>query len=252
MLLGAGQGRRLAPLTNDRPKCLVTVAGRPLLEWQLAALAAVGIKDVTIVTGFGGHMIETAVKVMAPELNAHCLYNPFYSVADNIGSCWIARDLIGDDTVLINGDTLFDPRILARVSAEAERPISVTIDRKSHYDDDDMKVSVEEGALKRISKKLTEDVSGESIGMIRFRDGGGQRFVDRLTAKLQDPEALRLWYLSVIDELSQEGDVGVVSIEGLPWAEVDFLHDLPVAAERVGAFDWPAPGKVTGRQGKAS
>ncbi|MEM0942611.1 MAG: phosphocholine cytidylyltransferase family protein [Pseudomonadota bacterium] len=251
MLLGAGQGRRLAPLTNDRPKCLVSIAGRPLLEWQLAALESVGIQDVTIVTGFGGHMVETAVKVMSPQLNLRCLYNPFYSVADNIGSCWVAREVIGDDTVLINGDTLFDPRILARVLDEAERPISVTIDRKENYDADDMKVSLEGGELRRIAKTLTEGVDGESIGMIRFQNGGGNRFVDRLTAKLQNPEALSLWYLSVIDELAQEGDVGVVSIEGLPWAEVDFLHDLPVAAERVGAFDWPATDRSLGRRGRA-
>ncbi|MEM9043640.1 MAG: phosphocholine cytidylyltransferase family protein [Pseudomonadota bacterium] len=252
MLLSAGQGRRLAPLTNERPKCLVEIASKPLLEWQLAALSAAGIEDVTIVTGFGGQLVETAVKVMGSPLNLTCLYNPFFSVADNIGSCWIARDFIGDDTVLINGDTLFDPRILSRVLSEAHQPISVTVDCKDIYDDDDMKVSVHDGCLRRISKTLSHDVNGESIGMIRFRDGGGERFVHRLRNKLQDPDALRLWYLSVIDELSQEGGVGVVSIAGLPWAEVDFLHDLPVAAERIGIFEWPALGSKSGYQGRAS
>lgn len=241
VLLCAGQGRRLAPLTDDRPKCLVSVAGQTMLAWQLRALAAAGIEDVTVVTGFEGAAVETALKVIAPPMPATCLHNPFYGVADNISSCWVARDLIGDDTVLINGDTLFDPRILIRLLDEAAAPITVTIDRKNSYDADDMKVSVSEGRLLRISKTLTDDVNGESIGMIRFQNGGGGRFGQHLSVKLHDQAALKLWYLSIIDELAKIGDVGVVSIEGLPWAEIDFLHDIPIAAERIDAFTWPAP-----------
>ena len=112
VLLSAGQGRRLAPLTDNKPKCLVNVAGRTMLEWQLHAIAAVGISEVTVVTGFCGSTVEDAVKVMAPPLRVECLHNPFYSVADNISSCWIAREKFGPDTVLVNGDTLFDQRSL--------------------------------------------------------------------------------------------------------------------------------------------
>lgn len=239
VLLCAGQGRRLAPLTDDRPKCLVNVAGQTMLAWQLRALAAAGIEDVTVVTGFESEAVETALKVIAPPMPVTCLHNPFYGVADNIGSCWVARDLIGEDTVLINGDTLFDPRVLLRLMDEAEAPITVTIDRKGSYDADDMKVTVRDGQLLRISKALTENVNGESIGMIRFQAGGGARFGRQLAAKLREPTALKLWYLSIIDELAKAGDVGVVSIEGLPWAEIDFLHDIPIAAERIDAFAWP-------------
>lgn len=238
VLLSAGQGRRLAPLTDDRPKCLVNISGRTILEWQLKALAAAGVEHATVVTGFGGAAIENALKVIAPAVDVQCLHNPFYSVADNIGSCWVARDLIGDDTVLINGDTLFDPRILRHVLETADAPISVTMDSKGSYDSDDMKVSTEDGRLLRISKALTEDVTGESIGMLRFQNGGGQRFTRHLSDKLRDPEALKLWYLSIIDELAALGNVGTVSIAGLPWAEIDFLRDIPIAEERVASFDW--------------
>jgi len=238
VLLSAGQGRRLAPLTDNKPKCLVNVAGRTILEWQLHALAHAGIEDVTVVTGFHANTVEAALKVTSAPLRLRCLNNPFYCVADNISSCWVARDLIGADTVLINGDTLFDQRILAHVLATASDPISVTIDQKSVYDDDDMKVSTAEGRLNRIGKLLTEGVNGESIGMLRFLGEGGDRFTDRLDARLRDPAALRLWYLSIIDELAIEGGVGVVPINGLPWAEVDFPHDISFAAERVTSFDW--------------
>ena len=240
LLLSAGQGRRLAPLTDTRPKCLVPVAGRTILEWQLHALAAAGIEEVTVVTGFHGETVEAALKVAAPPMRVRCLWNPFYAVADNIGSCWLARELIGPDTVMINGDTLFDPRVLSRLLEQASAPITVTIDRKHAYDDDDMKIRATGERLDRIGKKLTGAIDGESIGMLRFRGDGGARFAARLDTRLRDPAALKLWYLSIIDELAAEGGVGIVSIEGLPWAEVDFPCDLPVAAEAVAAFDWPA------------
>lgn len=254
VLLGAGQGRRLAPLTDNRPKCLVEIAGRPLLEWQLLALAEAGVGEATVVTGFGAAAVEAALTVMAPPVRVTCRHNPFYSVADNIGSCWIARDLFGDDTLLINGDTLFDPRIPARVLAEARAPINVTIDVKDGYDADDMKVRLDGERLTAIGKKLTAPVDGEAIGMIRLRDGGGQRFAAVLEETLRDPEALKRWYLSVVDEMAGTGGIATVSIAGLPWAEVDYPHDLGIAAERVAAFEWrePVAAGAAARTGRAT
>ncbi|HET7410194.1 MAG TPA: phosphocholine cytidylyltransferase family protein [Paracoccaceae bacterium] len=238
VLLGAGQGRRLAPLTDNRPKCLVEIAGRPLLEWQLMALAEAGVEEATIVTGFGAAAVETALAVIAPSIRVTCRHNPFFAVADNIGSCWVARDLFRDDTLLINGDTLFDPRIPARVLAEARAPVSVTIDAKDSYDVDDMKVQLDGDRLVHIGKKLEAPIHGESIGMLRFQGEGGPRFAATLDATLRDPAALSRWYLSVIDALAGEGGVGTVSIKGLPWAEVDYPHDLAIAAASVAAFEW--------------
>jgi choline kinase len=238
VLLSAGQGRRLSPLTDQRPKCLVEVAGRSILDWQLRALGHAGIEGVTVVTGFGAAAVEAALKVIGPSIPVTCRHNPFYSVADNIGSCWIARDLVGPDTLLINGDTLFDPRIAARVLSTAGAPVTVTMDRKAAYDADDMKLRLRGSHLARIGKDLTAPIDGESIGMIRFVGDGGPRFAAALETTLRDPAALARWWLRVVDDLAQTETVDTVSIEGLPWAEVDFPHDLPVAAERVAAFDW--------------
>ena len=87
-----------------------------------------------------------------------------------------------------------------------------------------------------IGKTLTDPVDGESIGMIRFRGDGGARFVRAMDRALRDQATLKRWYLSIIDALAQEGGVGVVSIEGLAWSEVDFLRDLPIAERKVAHF----------------
>lgn len=238
VILSAGQGRRLSPLTDHRPKCLVEVAGRPLLAWQLEALAHAGVAEATVVTGFGAAAVEAALAVMAVPMVVTCRHNPFFAVADNIGSCWAARDLFRSDTLLINGDTLIDPRIVETVLTASRLPITVTIDRKTSFDADDMKVRLSGDRLARIGKDLSDPVDGESIGLLRFRESGGARFAAAVDEALRDPAALSRWYLSVVDALAAGGAVGSVSIAGLPWAEVDFPRDLAIAAARVGEFDW--------------
>lgn len=239
VLLSAGQGKRLSPLTDVRPKCLVPIAGKTLLEWQLQAIAACNVKDVTIVTGFQGRSVAASLQLTSLSLSTNYVFNPFYSVADNIGSCWAVRDLLRSDAVLINGDTLFDPLILSRLLREAEKPITVTIDRKVHYDDDDMKIKTNGQLLERIGKKLTGRIDGESIGMLRFKDHGGGLFVDAMEDLLHDPASLHKWYLSIIDRLAPTGEVGVLSIEGALWQEVDFPSDLSAASECVRKIKWP-------------
>ncbi len=234
LLLSAGRGRRLAPLTDHRPKCLLPIASRRVLEWQIRALVEAGVHDITVVTGFRAADVEVLLRTIGIDAELRAVFNPFYARADNIGSCWEARYWIGSDTLLINGDTLFEPAVVTRVLTEARAPISVTIDRKERYDSDDMKVRVAGERLVAIGKTLAEPIDGESIGMIRFREGGGPRFVAALERLLRDEANLRRWYLSVIDELARAGGVEVVSIAGLAWAEIDFPHDLPIAEAVVG------------------
>jgi choline kinase len=236
VILSAGQGKRLSPLTDARPKCLVPIAGRPILEWQMRALAEAGVDEIAVVTGFCADAVEAFLKTTSVPVEVRTVFNPFYSVADNIGSCWAAKELIGEDTLLLNGDTLFEPAIAARVIEQARLPISVTVDAKETYDSDDMKIRCENGRLTAIGKTLSLPVDGESIGMIRFKDEGGARFVAAMRAALSDPATLNRWYLSIIDELAQEGGVGVVSIAGLAWSEIDFLRDLPIAEGKAAHF----------------
>lgn len=237
VILCAGQGRRLLPLTQNRPKCLLPVAGRSVLEWQLRALAENGITDVTVVTGFAAEAVDAMLQGVG-EL-AHGVrtrFNPFFGVSDNTGSCFLVRDIIEGGSrdaggcVLLNGDTLFEPDVLRALLTNAALPITVAIDRKPTYDADDMKVSLEGDRLRAIGKALPLDtVHGESIGMLLFRGDGGARFAEGVEAALRQPEGLKRWYLSVINALSARILVGVVSVEGLSWGEIDFPADVAQA-----------------------
>lgn len=229
IILSAGQGKRLLPHTADRPKCLMPLAGGSVLEWQLQGLASAGVTEVVVVTGFGAAKVD---KMLAerkfPGLTVRTLYNPFYQVADNLGSCWVARHEMVGAFAILNGDTLFDGDVAQRVLQHPTTyPITVTINRKPAYDSDDMKVSTDGDKLTAIGKTLSaEETDGESIGFLRFSDEGAKIFVAEVEKSMSVPEGLRRWYLSAIDHIAKtQGGVGVRSIQGLDWCELDFPAD---------------------------
>lgn len=239
ILLSAGQGSRLAPLTADRPKCLLEVGHQTLIDWQLEALRRCGVPEVAVVIGFQAEMMEAHLaRHDAPGFRVRPLFNPFYKVADNLGSCWMARDEMRGDFLIVNGDTLFETEIARRVLASPDAPITITIDRKPAYDEDDMKIVEEDGALKAVGKKLPLDtVNGESIGMLLFRGSGPRLFTGTVEAMMRTPDGAKVWYLQAIDRLARTGVVRTRLIHGLRWGEVDFLPDLDRARAMVA--EWP-------------
>lgn len=236
VILSAGQGRRLLPLTHDRPKCLLDLDGKALLAWQLDALLGAGVGPITVVTGYAADAVEKLLAADYAHAPVGTLYNPFYEVADNLASCWLARAHFDTETLLVNGDTVFEPALLERLLAAPEAPIRLAVDHKAAYDEDDMKVALAGERLVRVGKALpAEVVNGESIGMLRFSAQGARRFRDAVELALREPAGLRRWYLSVIDALAHAGLVQACSISGLRWAEVDFPQDVPAAAAVVTA-----------------
>lgn len=229
IILSAGQGKRLLPLTADTPKCLLPLSGRSLLEWQLRALTKAGVEEVVVVTGFRADKVEAAIAETATGAYVRTLHNPFFALADNLASCWVARGEMTGDFTILNGDTLFETAVAERLlAAPTAAPITVTINRKPSYDADDMKVSVSGDRLLAIGKILpSESVDGESIGFLRFSPEGGALFVSQVEAMLKVEAGLKHWYLSAVDRIAHETQsVGVLSIEGLDWGELDFPDDL--------------------------
>lgn len=240
IILSAGQGKRLLPLTAQRPKCLLPLGGRTVLEWQIAVLAANGVQEVVVVTGFEAQAVEAVIRARPEDgVLVRAVFNPFFKVADNIGSCFVVRhEMVGDDVVLLNGDTLFPPELFDQARKSVNAPITVTIDRKERYDADDMKVRLDGDRLAAIGKALPAEHShAESIGMLFFSGDGGRIFADALERTIRREDGLKRWYLSVIDELASQVAIGTADICGREWCEIDFPKDLP-AAERLATRLW--------------
>ncbi len=228
IILSAGQGGRLLPLTETLPKCLLPLDDRTILEHQVAALDACGISDIAVVTGFAAAAVDAALADLSGDVpRPRSVYNPFFNVADNLASCWMARHEMLGDFILLNGDTVFEPAVCSALLGAPDAPITLAIDRKSTYDSDDMKVRLDGSRLLEVGKTLEpENVHGESIGMMRFIGDGPERFVGTLEQVMRTPNSLSWWYLKAIGILAERGIVYTQSIEGMTWGEVDFHKDL--------------------------
>src|SRR5205085_5426086 len=129
-----------------------------------------------VVTGFRAEAVEAEVKALAlPRMAVRLVFNPFYSVADNLASCWIVRGEFDREVLLLNGDTLFGPGVAERLIEAGPAEITVTVDRKASYDADDMKVATHGDQLRAIGKTL-EVYDAESIGFLRFSPAGAAKF----------------------------------------------------------------------------
>ncbi len=227
IILSAGQGRRLRPMTESIPKCALRINGQAIIEWQIDILLEAGIPRITVVLGHGAGYVEQLLLKRYGKTQVQTLFNPFFQIADNLASCWIARRAMESDFILLNGDTLFEPRVLEYLLQSPEMPITLAVDHKAAYDDDDMKVHLRDARLLRVGKSLPAAIANaESIGMSYFRGRGPAYFRSAIEDALRRPEALQQWYLSVIDRLADEHVVGACSIAGLHWAELDFPSDL--------------------------
>ncbi|KIO50442.1 sugar phosphate nucleotidyltransferase [Nitrosospira sp. NpAV] len=231
IILSAGQGRRLLPLTENIPKCLLPIGGKPIIEWQIDALLAAGIHNITVVTGFKSSLVEALLQNYANRAQINTIFNPFFEVADNLASCWIARSAMDYDFLLLNGDTIFDEALLIQVLNSASAPITLSVSHKPIYDADDMKVQLDEnGWVKHVSKSLSADqVDCESIGLIFFRENGPQLFRNAVEDALRDQAKLKYWYLSIVDGLAAKQLVNTYSVPGHLWCEIDFIGDLAKA-----------------------
>jgi choline kinase len=248
VILSAGQGSRLLPLTEDRPKCLLPINSSNLIELQIRSLIECGINEVAVVVGFRAPAVDKFLDVFRREgVTVRTLFNPFFNVADNLASCWMARQEMERDFVLLNGDTLFEPQVLDSLLSAPPAAITLAIDRKAAYDSDDMKVRLNGARLVEVGKTLSsEKVDGESIGMMRFLGEGPRRFAEVLHEIMHTPNGISWWYLKAIGVLADQGLVETHSIEGLTWGEVDFPADLEQARQLFPEQGEPAVLKAAG------
>src|SRR3546814_744433 len=120
------------------------------LEWQVTSLIDCGVEDIVFLAGFNLPAVKRSLAHLArrwPSGRFRAVYNPFYGVADNLATCWLARHEMEGDFLLLNSDTLFSLPVLQALLASPAAPVSLAVDHKDRYDDDDMKVQLDGGRL---------------------------------------------------------------------------------------------------------
>lgn len=231
LVLAAGAGRRLRPLTDDLPKALVPVAGRTVLESTLSNFAEVGLTDVVVVVGYCADAIERRV----PELERRTgvaielVHNDHAEDRNNAYSLWCARAWLARGVVLANGDTLHPSSVETLLLGASRTHLTLAVDTVKSLGDEEMKVQADaDGRIRQISKRLPWDATGEYIGVCAVPPTFGDVLADALE-RTWSTDAQR-WYEDAFQLLADEGQrIESVDIGDVDWVEIDDHVDLAKA-----------------------
>ena len=225
MILAAGRGKRLAPLTDDRPKCVLPIGGTTPLDLCLDALAgARSLAEVRIVVGHARERIGELVAARRDSFAVREIFNPRFDDANNLVSALCVADLAGQPFVIVNSDVVCHPAPLVDA---VERPGDfLVIDPARPPREEAMKVRYESERLVAIGKDLDPAIAdGEYIGIAGFSPAGGVGFFEaarRILVGGGDQE----WYEAAIGAAAASLAIGRRETNGLPWIEIDDPSDL--------------------------
>lgn len=225
IIISAGAGTRLLPLTRALPKCLVPVDGRAILDHQLDALAQAGVEAVTVVGGYRVEQLASHLRRPTP-LPTELVFNPFWSTASSIGSVWAARDRLGAPFILLNGDTIFDAAILTYAVAMMRPGVSLLVEPVRAAGLDDMLVRVQDGRVIDVRKELDpERATHRSLGAVL--SAGGDAYRDALADVIGADGGTQAFHHAVVARLARAGTVHAVSPPpGVRWQEIDRPEDI--------------------------
>jgi choline kinase len=242
IILAAGRGRRLWPFTVELPKCLLPLDGCCILEQQLNGLERAGVTEALLVCGFGVRRVREILVGRSGPLRVRLRFNPLCTITDNLISLWTVRGEMADDLILVNGDVVFHPDLLAGLLSMADSGCLV-VSRKAAYDEDDMKVKLHEGRVVRVGKHLAKaETDAESVGMMRFAGSGVAALRQALEEVTQEPQACRGYFLEAVQRLVDRGlPMAAWDCGELPWADIDTPEDLRWVRQRAHLFAAAAP-----------
>ena len=231
IILAAGVARRLYPLTFDKPKCLLEVAGQPILDYQVKALKRVGISEATIVVGYYKSMIINHLKTSFDEFEFNFVNNPHFFETNTSYSLHLCEDVLREgECLLMNGDVLYPVELLQRV-LDDDKDNVLAVEAKQCGKEE---VKVIEGADERIvaiGKELIEENSlGEFIGVAKLSEVFNSQLADSLS-QLIEAGGKADYFEAAIHPLLAKIELHYVDVSDLPCIEIDFVEDLDKAAE---------------------
>jgi len=228
LILAAGLGTRLAPITDDRPKSLVPVNGKPILFKQIENLLENGITDITVVSGYKGDMLKKTVLDLYPDIKI--IHSADYAGTNNMYSAYLAKDEVGNEPFLMmNADVFYDASVITALLKDKSPNAIVT--EIGRYIEESMKVVEKDGRLVKISKAIIrEEALGVSIDVYKFSAEGGAAFFKKCADYIEEKGELKLWSEVALNDILQEITFKACPLVGR-WLEIDNHEDLAAAEE---------------------
>lgn len=236
IVLAAGEGTRLRPHTLDKPKCLVPLAGRPLLEWQAGSLRRAGVHDITVVTGYRAEQVAA--------LGFATVHNDRFAETNMVASLMCARALLdgSDDVVIAYGDLVYEARHIEALAA-CTAPVAMTVDRDWRslwslrmadplQDAETLRIG-DNGNVVELGRKPSsyDEIEGQYMGLIGVRAGFAPEFVRAYDAL--DPagpydgrDRDNMYMTSFLQHLIDHVTPVAAVVGSGGWLEVDTTLDL--------------------------
>lgn len=229
VLLAAGTGSRLKPLTDDAPKCLSEVNGITILQRLIQSLSEHGFTRLVIVVGYLGHRVRDFLNERNDELEIEFVTNPRYATTNNLYSLWLARLSIDEPCLLLESDVVFDSSLLRgmlqpnRMAVSQMRPwmngTTVSVDTAQHVT-----------AFQIANAKAGCESVHKTVNMYSFSRDTWRKFVQRLSSHVTAGR-VNEYYETVLAEMLGDGSI---AMEAVPfdkgcWYEIDTLEDLQEA-----------------------
>lgn len=149
LILNSGIGKRMRPITNEIPKCLIKLNGNTILGHQIENLLKVGVDEIIMTTGPLEDKIKSFMNENFPHVKVKYIKNEKYETTNYIYSLWLAKDHIDDDIILLHGDMVFEPELLVRL-IECENKNCVLINNKIELPQKDFKAHIIDNKIKEI------------------------------------------------------------------------------------------------------
>jgi len=229
IILDAGEGKRLRPLTVLKPKCLLKLDGTTILEHQLLNLRKCGVKRVIIVVGYRANQIIEEVKRKKIDLEIEFIKNPIYYKTNTVYSLWLAKKHIKHDFIYLNGDVVFHEEVLKRV-INSHHSSCIAVEKKK-VSKEEVKVQLRSDMVCNIGKRIEESKSyGEFIGIAKFSEVFNKMFIKKLDEVVNEGK-ISEFFEEALNRTLENCKLYAIDVSDLPCIEIDTHEDLSKAKE---------------------
>jgi len=233
VILAAGMATRLKPLTDDTPKTLLEIDGKPIIYYMLNNLKLNNIKDIVVVTGFMREKLESYLLENFKDFNFTFVYNKDYESTNNAYSLLLAEDYIRD-FVLLDSDIIFHPGIISELLKYPKRPV-LAIERHECTEEEIKVLLDSENKILDISKTVDPKIAfGESIGIEVFDERSKFLLFDTLEKRIIKEGKTNEFYEASFKEMIDNGfDFYGIDTSMYPAMEIDFVEDFEEAKKMI-------------------
>ena len=235
LILSAGMGTRLVPLTHDCPKCLVRVAGKPMMEYQLDSLIRAGIDSCIIVVGYMAESVCGYFGAKYKSVSLSYVVNSLYAETNNLYSFWLAKTQLDDDVILLEGDLVFDDELVHQMVRMDDQNVALVDQYRPPMDG--TVILANDGIAQSMVLKADQGPGFDfgpalkTINIYRLsREALAETILPEMEEFLAKGQATQ-YYEAVFAMLIETGRMSmtVMNPGTNRWAEIDTMEDLSVA-----------------------